>query len=113
MADVEFKLWLEFEIAQGFDPEDDFCNIKITLSNGEVYTLNIWTYRFLDTARQQDRASGDNLQGGYLVAPDLFVERLERGLLERVVADLLRTGGLKAQWRVPDDTPIQETASAK
>ena len=33
--------------------------------------------------------------------PDLFIERLDRGLLEEVVAGLLHHGGLRDEWRAP------------
>ncbi len=121
LPDVAFTLWLEFELwrpmpeigpqANAFDPEDEFCNISITLATGERYALNVWTYNYLARARQDDRATGDNLSGKYLLPPDLFVERLDRQLLEEVVADLIRSGGLRAEWRaeVPDDLPEDTT----
>jgi hypothetical protein len=106
-----FELWLEFELWQPrpeigpqvnkFDPEDDFCNITITFATGERYALNVWTFNYLAHARQDDRADGDGITGNgkYLLPPDLFVERLDRHLLEEIVADLIRRDTLRAEWR--------------
>ncbi len=106
---VEFTLWLEFELWQPmpeigaeinvFDPEDDFCNISITLATGERYALNVWTYNFLTRAHQGDSVTGENLGGEYLLPPDLFVARLDRQLFQEVIADLIRRGGLRPEWR--------------
>jgi hypothetical protein len=37
-----------------------------------------------------------------LLPPDLFVHRLDRTLLERIVADLIAQGGLREEWEVLD-----------
>src|SRR5688572_19576504 len=95
MHEVEFELWLEFEHwvpQEDDDPEDDFINMMIRLSTGTSYALNVWTYKFLERAKQHYQGSGDNLNGKYLLPPDLLVEKLNRRLLEDVVADLIRTG---------------------
>ena len=105
MADLGFDLWLEFEhcIPQGGeDPEDDFCNMQVTLVDGRKYALNVWTFKYLGRAVQECRSTGEHLGGSYLPAPDLFVERLKRKLLEDVVADLIAKGGLSPQWEVQD-----------
>ena len=103
MSDEDFDLWLEFEHwtpQEGDDPEDDFFNMLITMPGGEKYALNVWTYKFLERARRADEESGECLGGKYQVAPDLFVERLDRALMTEVVKDLLADGGLKEEWLV-------------
>jgi hypothetical protein len=40
--------------------------------------------------------------GAYLPGPDLFVERLDRALIERPVADLIARGGLRKEWEILD-----------
>jgi hypothetical protein len=100
-----FSLWLEFEHLQPTpdeDPANDFFNMIIVLADGQRYALNVWTFAYFARAQAEDRASGEALGGRYLLPPDLFVERLDRGLLEEVVADLLRNGGLRKEWRAPN-----------
>jgi hypothetical protein len=105
MSETKFDLWLEFEHwewKEGDDPEDDFFNMHIQLANGETYALNVWTFKFFSRLRQGYQESGENLSGKYLVAPDLFVERLDRNLVTEVVRDLVSNHGLKIEWLVPE-----------
>lgn len=99
---MDFKLWLEFEHwepQRRKNPYQGFFQARLTLSDGRVYALNVWTFGFLAATRQEDKDSGGCLQGAYLLPPDLFVERLDRGLMERVVADLIKNNALKEEWR--------------
>ena len=113
MAEPAFELWLEFEAGiqdegadpalYSFDPENDFFNMIITLGSGERYGLNVWTYNYLQSARRQAEQSGENLKGAYLLTPDLLVRRCDRGELEGIVRDMIRTGQLYDQWRMRSD----------
>jgi hypothetical protein len=99
-----FEPWLEFEHWQPSpddDPADDFFNMIILLEDGRRYALNVWTFAYFTRALSETRVTGEALGGRYLLPPDLFVERLDRGLLEEVVGDLLRQGGLREEWRAP------------
>lgn len=101
---LHFELWLEFEewiSPPDEDPADDFFNMQIKLLNGTCYALNVWTYDFFERARREAAAAPEMLNGRYLEPPDLFVERMERSLLEQVVADLIANGGLRDSWLVP------------
>jgi hypothetical protein len=106
MADLDFTLWLEFEhwtAQEGDDPEDEVFNIQVTLPSGRRYALNVWTFQYLSRAVQECCSTEEHPGGSYLPAPDLFVERLDRKLLEDVVADLIAKDGLSPQWEVPDE----------
>ncbi len=105
MHESEFELWLEFEHLvphEDDDPEDDFINVVIKLSTGVSYGLNVWTYKFLERARRCAQQDGDNLNGTYLLPPDLFVEKLDRQLLEDVVADMICTNSLRKELIIAD-----------
>jgi hypothetical protein len=101
------ELWLEFEHTQtppGCDPADDFANVQVRLPNGRRYALNVWTFRFLHRARfpwPHETTNGQPAE--YVVAPDLFVERLDRPTLERVVGELLAHQEMKSEWLCPPD----------
>ena len=107
MADKAFTLWLEFEHTtptDGDDLEDDMFNMQINVATGNKYALNVWTYEFLRHAVAQCKRDGENLNEKYLEPPDLFVERLDRKLLEEIVADLIKRDALLEAWRVsPED----------
>jgi hypothetical protein len=108
MAMTDFTLWLEFEIWQPQpedDPEDDFFNMQIYLSTGEKYALNVWTFKRYEGIREQNRHSGEVLGGKYLIPPDLLVQRLNRKLVEDIVADMLYTHSLKDEWLAQDENP--------
>lgn len=92
-----FKLWLEFEEVDpgNWDTENGFTNIHIDIPDGRHYGINIWTFKYFETAVKQDRKQGDNLKGTYLRPPDLFVKSLKRDCIEKVIADLLKQGDLE------------------
>ena len=103
MCDRGFDLWLEFEhwVPQdGDDAADDFFNLQVKLADGRAYALNVWTFEYLSRAVRECHGMGEHLGGSYLPAPDLFVERLDRELLEGVVSDLIANGGLLPHWEV-------------
>ena len=103
MSRTDFALWLEFEHwvwSDADDPEDDFFNMEISFPDGRKYALNVWTFKFLDRARQDDRATGENLSSCHLHPPDLFIERLDRKLVVEVVRDMMDRHGLKDEWLV-------------
>jgi hypothetical protein len=110
MAEPAFELWLEFEAGiqdegadpavYSFDAENDFFTMIITLGSGERYKLNVWTYNYLQSARRQAEQGGENLKGAYLLTPDLLVRRCDRGELEAIVREMIRTGQLYDQWRM-------------
>jgi hypothetical protein len=102
---MTFELWLESDYwvpSDQDDPFDEFFNMQIRLATGETYALNVWTFQYFARACRDIQMTGENLQGAYLLPPDLFVERLDRKLLEEVVADLIRRGGLRHEWRVSE-----------
>jgi hypothetical protein len=102
-----FELWLEFEhteLPPGHEPSDDFANVQVRLPDGRRYALNVWTFGFLHRARfpwPDEVKSGTPAE--YVVAPDLFVERLDRPTLERVVSELLTHGEMKSEWLCPSE----------
>lgn len=97
-----FDLWLEFEHAQ--PQSDDFANVQVRLPDGRRYAMNVWTFGFLPQARfpwPYQEGVGDPAE--YLLPPDLFVARLDRPTLERVVAQMLAAGEMRAEWLCPPE----------
>jgi hypothetical protein len=107
-----FELWLEFEhwVPQpDDDPTDDFFNMQVILPDGRRYGLNVRTYKFLRRARYPwPYQEGVGAPEEYLLAPDLFVERLDRELLERVVRGMLVKKEMKPEWLCPDEDQTGE-----
>lgn len=93
----KFKLWLEFEEVdpKNWDIENEFCNIQVDLEDGRHYGLNVWTYKFLETAIAKDKETGQNLNGLYLKPPDLFVKELTRECIQQTIEDLLAIDDLE------------------
>jgi hypothetical protein len=92
----EFKLWLEFEeVAPGmWDIENEFANIQVTLTDGRRYGINVWTFKFFESAIKHDIDHGKNLSGLYEIPPDLFVKELTRECIQKTIKDLLKIGDL-------------------
>ena len=103
--DSTFELWLEFELwTDGVkNPYDDFFNMTITLGNGSKYALNVWTYKYLTTAKAEARHNGEHVGGIYMPAPDVFVEKLDRNLLEVMVNDMIENNQLNEEWLVSEE----------
>lgn len=96
IGNTSFKLWLEFEVSSPWnDLENDFANIGVDTLDGRRYGINVWTYKFLESAIKQDEKSGENLNGLYLTPPDLFVKELTRDCIESTIGDLLEKGNLE------------------
>ncbi len=93
----DFTLWLEFEAVDpgNWDIENEFCNIHVDLSDGTHYGINVWTYKFLESAIASDQMTGASLSGLYRVPPDLFVKELTRDCIQRTIKDLLQIGPLE------------------
>lgn len=102
-----FELWLEFEHTQpqpGHDPTDDFANVTVQLADGRRYALNVWAFGFMRRARFPWPYAGDTGEPAeYLLPPDLFVSRLDRPTLERVIERLLAAGDMRSEWLCPPD----------
>lgn len=92
----DFSLWLEFEEVDfgDYDIENEFCNIQVDTREGIRYGINVWTFKFVETARQLDEQNGAKLNGSYLRPPDLLVKELTRECIEKVIEDLLKEGPL-------------------
>jgi hypothetical protein len=116
MAEVPaFELWLEFEQWEpkpDDDPTDDFFNMQVKLADGRRYALNVWTFKFLQKGRYPwPYEEGVGEPEEYLLPPDLFVERLDRGLLERVVRRMLAEDEMKPEWLCPpEEEPGEQDA---
>lgn len=89
-----FQLWLEFEISSPWDDlENDFANIAVDTLDGRYYGINVWTFKYLETASKE--VLEENNQP-YLIPPDLFVQELTRPCVEATIKDLLNQGNLEA-----------------
>lgn len=94
---IKFKLWLEFEAIDpnNWDIENEFCNIHVHLEDGRQYGINVWTYKYLETAINENKLNGENLNGLYQKPPDLFAKELTRECIHQSLEDLLKTGDLE------------------
>lgn len=106
---ISFELWLEIESGEPKDQPanrsyENFCNVEVTLTDGRRYALNVWTFDFLPLARLPwpYEANDDAQLAEYVFPPDLFVARLERGVIHRVITELLATDQMKKEWLVAE-----------
>ncbi len=95
---IRFKLWLEFEEIDlmNRDKDNEFCNIHVDLEDGRHYGISVWTYKYLETAINNDKKTGDNLNRLYQKPPDLFVKELTRECIQQTVIALLKVGDLES-----------------
>ncbi len=106
-ASPQFDLWLETEIGEPLDqqanrPQQNFCNINVTLGDGRKYALNVWTFDFLPLARfpWPYVSNSDNNPANYVLPPDLFVASLTREVITDVISQLIASGEMKDEWLV-------------
>lgn len=78
--------------------------MTVRLADGRRYALNVWTFDFLPLARRPwpHHANDDTQPAEYLLPPDLFVVRLDRGTIYHAIEDLLATDQMKSEWLVED-----------
>ncbi len=90
---MEFKLWLEFEEVDpgNWDIENEFCNITVFLPNETHYGINVWTYKYFETAIREMAEDGKS----YVHPPDLFVKELTRECIQEAIQSLLEVGPLE------------------
>lgn len=95
---MSFSLWIETEHV--LDPITDFCNVLVSFDGGAEWALNVWTFDFFATARNEpELAASAELAHTYMRPPDLFVSDLSRSTLERVLSDIVSQGGAPNHWR--------------
>ena len=106
---IPFELWLETETGEPKDQlanrsHENFCNVGVTLADGRRYALNVWTFDFLPLARfpWPHDANDDAKAADYVLPPDIFVERLDRDVIHRVITELLATDQMKTDWLVDE-----------
>ncbi|MEQ8474845.1 hypothetical protein [Fulvivirga sp.] len=92
----QFELWLEFEQTSPWeDLTNDFANIHVFMPDGRKYVLNVWTFKYLESANQTNVTEGRNGKGLYQISPDLFVKELTRECVEQTITELLEEGNLE------------------
>ncbi len=94
LGSTSFKLWLEFEETTPWDDvTNDFANVIVDTLDGRSYAINIWTFKFHQTALKHEANEGNEQ---YLIPPDLFVNELTRPRIEQVISNLLDVGPLES-----------------
>ncbi|MCF1716684.1 hypothetical protein L0U88_18730 [Flavihumibacter sp. RY-1] len=95
MNNSQFKLWLEFEEVDpgNWDIENEFANVIVDFPDGRHYGINVWTFKFLETAIKHDEK--ENEECIYMIPPDLFVKELTRECIYQTIVDLLKKGNLE------------------
>lgn len=99
-----FSLWLEFELwgdDHPFDQYNDYCNIEIAFQDGRRYGLNVWTFKYCDEAIREQIAQG-GVNGLYVLPPDLLVKKLDRQVIEEVIAELVKNDLVRQEWLIRD-----------
>jgi hypothetical protein len=94
---AQFTLWLEFKEvdSDNWDIQNEFCNIHVDLEDGRHYGINVWTYKYLETAVNENKKTEQNLRGLYQIPPDLFVKELSRECIQQTIEDLLKIDDLE------------------
>lgn len=97
-----FQLWLEFEhwVAKPDDDmRDDFFNMIVEVEDGRRYVLNVWTFQYFQRVQREAAEVPDStVESKYLLPPDLFVERMDRALIESVVGRMFAEGEMDDAW---------------
>lgn len=81
------------------DPACDLVDVVVTLADGTRWGASVLTPRFMEQAREIDRARGESLGGRYFwVAWPIFADDLSRPTIEAIVGDLRETGDFFAAF---------------
>jgi hypothetical protein len=95
-SNTEFEVdWIEG--AQGTDPVDDNVDVLVRLQSGQRYTATFFTLENLRRLFAKNRDTGECADGTFMWAANMIiVERLTRDVVNRTIAELLRTGEFEA-----------------
>lgn len=91
------KIWIELENITNLDGtkpdiQNEVSNVVITLDNGDIIGLNVWSYKFLQSLIDRDSQTGENQNGIYQIPPDLLVKEISRDCIEKSVIELIEKG---------------------
>ena len=93
---VDFDVeWVEG--VDGTDPLDDNVDVYVRFRSGERFSATFFTLVNLHRLFAKNRDTGECAAGTFLWAANMIVvERLTRDVVDRTVAELLRTGEFDA-----------------
>ncbi|MBB4636581.1 hypothetical protein [Longimicrobium terrae] len=75
------------------DPDDENVDVWVEFESGESYIATFFTLKNLATLMARYRESGECASGLYVWGSDMIVvERLTDDVIERTIADLLKSG---------------------
>ena len=83
-----------YEIIRITETEDIFDgneDIFVKFSNGDEYVATFFTYKNIETLRQKNRKTGEELSGKYFWASDMIlIDNLSLETIKEVIDDLLK-----------------------
>jgi hypothetical protein len=97
------------------DPGNGAVDVIVTRDDGSRWSATFLAYRYLDTLRRRNAATGECLAGKYFWAADaIFIEDVSRASIEAAVADLLREGEFDIAFRrIPEKAKRRRSSRAK
>lgn len=86
---------LEIQTIRNWEDIDKYCDnedVYVLLDNGEKYYASFFTMKEIETIIEHYKSSGENLNGSYFWASDMFIiNELTKPSVEKVINDLIVT----------------------
>ncbi|MBG9786697.1 hypothetical protein [Brevibacillus laterosporus] len=85
------NIWIRSEIGEGeFDPYDENTDVIVTFPNRTRYVASFFTYKNIESIRQQNREHGENMNGLYFWSSDMvIVDNIKAETITSIIEQLI------------------------
>ncbi|ATO48823.1 hypothetical protein P4V86_02380 [Brevibacillus laterosporus] len=85
------NIWIRSEIGEGeFDPYDENTDVIVTFPNRIRYVASFFTYKNIESIRQQNREHGENMNGLYFWSSDMvIVDNIKAETITSIIEQLI------------------------
>ncbi|QDX93179.1 hypothetical protein EEL32_12235 [Brevibacillus laterosporus] len=85
------NIWIRSEIGEGeFDPCDENTDVIVTFPNRTRYVASFFTYKNIESIRQQNREHGENMNGLYFWSSDMvIVDNIKAETIKSIIEQLI------------------------
>ncbi|MCR8965342.1 hypothetical protein O0550_19390 [Brevibacillus halotolerans] len=85
------NIWIRSEIGEGkFDPYDDNTDVIVTFPNRTRYIASFFTYKNIESIRQNNKEYGENMNGLYFWSSDMvIVDNIKTKTITSIIDQLI------------------------
>lgn len=98
-----YRFRIDRTSSEPYDTENEAVDVRIKARNGEEYSANFTTPRFLNYMFEKNKRTGECLSGTYFCMPGMIiVEKLTEDNLKRTIDDLINNFEIEEYFKKVD-----------